>query len=214
MRGLYAILDTQSLGRRGLDLVEFARAVLSARPPVLQLRAKDLGARDTLELLRALAEPCREAGCALFANDRPDLAVLGGCAGVHMGQGDLDVADVRAFSPGLRVGVSTHDAGELERALDARPDYVAFGPVFPTRSKERLEPVVGLDGLRRAAEQSRARGVPLVAIGGIDHDSASAVAEHAELGAVIAALLPSSGAGLDDVRERARVLQLALSRSP
>lgn len=214
MRGLYAIVDTQSLARRGLPVLEFADAVLAARPAMLQLRAKTLGARDTLELLRALADRCRARGVPLFANDRPDLALLAGCDGVHVGQSDLLVADVRAFAPSLKVGVSSHDESELEGALAARPDYVAFGPVFATASKENPDPVVGVDGLARAATRVRAEGLSLVAIGGIGLDSAAEVAAHAELGAVIGGLLPGPGESLADVTARARELHARLGGEP
>ena len=75
-RGLYPIVDTLALRARGIAIVDFAREVVAARPPLLQLRAKELGARETLDLLRALLPLCRAAGTLLFANDRPDLAVL------------------------------------------------------------------------------------------------------------------------------------------
>ena len=131
-RGLYPIVDAAALRARGIAIVDFAREVVAARPPLLQLRAKELGARETLDLLRALLPLCRAAGTLLFTNDRPDLAVLAGADGVHVGQSDLSVADVRSFAPSLKVGTSTHDAAELEAALAARPDYVAFGPVGAT----------------------------------------------------------------------------------
>src|SRR5262245_37247673 len=131
-RGLYPIVDVGTLSARGLSIVDFAARVLAARPTLLQLRAKALGARETLELLRALAPRCGEAGTLLFANDRPDLAVLAGADGVHVGQSDLEVGEVRRFAPSLKVGVSTHSTSELEAALAQRPDYVAFGPVFAT----------------------------------------------------------------------------------
>lgn len=208
MRGLYAIIDHGSLSRLGVDLVAFARAVLAARPGAVQLRAKALGPGDTLALLRALAPLCRDAGVVLFANDRPDLAALAGCDGVHVGQTDLAVADVRAAFPGLKVGVSTHDARQLEAAVVSSPDYLAFGPVFPTGSKEDPDPVVGVEGLAQARAASR--GVPLVAIGGIDLDRAGTVAPHADMGAVIGALLPAFGESLDAVTARARTLHARL----
>ena len=214
MRGLYAIVDTQSLARLGLGVLELADAVLAARPALLQLRAKALGARDTLELLRALAGRCRARGVPLFANDRPDLALLAGCDGVHVGQSDLLVTDVRAFAPSLKVGVSCHDAAELEDALALGPDYVAFGPVFATASKDNPDPVVGVDGLARAAARVRAAGLPLVAIGGIGLDTARTVAAHAELGAVIGALLPGPGESLADVTLGARELHSRLGGEP
>jgi thiamine-phosphate pyrophosphorylase len=193
-RGLYPIVDVESVRARGLDVVEFAARVLVARPALLQLRAKALGARQTLELARALVPLCRDAGALFFVNDRPDLAVLAGADGVHVGQSDLPIDEVRRFAPALKVGVSTHDLSQLDAALAARPDYVAFGPVFPTTTKENPDPVVGIDGLVRAKERATAAGVPLVAIGGIDRQGAAKLAPLGVLGAVIGALLPGNGA--------------------
>jgi thiamine-phosphate pyrophosphorylase len=204
MRGLYAIVDVDFLGAREIPVISFAERVLRAEPAILQLRAKRLGGRATLDLLRALAPLCERHGSILFANDRPDLAVLAGAGGVHVGQADVRVHDVRTFAPGLRVGVSTHTEAEVEAALAEGPDYVAFGPVFPTTSKESPEATVGLEGLSRASELCSAASVPLVAIGGIDLERAPFVREHADLVAVISALLPAEG--LDGVEDTARAL--------
>jgi thiamine-phosphate pyrophosphorylase len=209
-RGLYPLVDLASLERCGFAPLSFAERVLAARPPLLQLRAKSAGARATLELLRALAPLCRAAGTALFANDRPDLAVLAGADGVHVGQDDVPVAEVRRFAPNLLVGVSTHDFAQLERALAERPAYVAFGPVFATPSKQNHEPVVGLDGLERAHALARSAGVPLVAIGGLDRERARLAKDHAELIAVIGAIMPPGGA-LDSVELCARELTRVLA---
>ena len=209
LRGLYPIIDVDSLRARGLAPLAFAERVLAARPRLVQLRAKSSGARETLELLRGLRPRCSRAGTLLFANDRPDLAVLAQADGVHVGQLDLSPADVRAFAPGLLVGVSTHGLDELEAALAARPSYVAFGPVFTTNSKQNPEPVVGSDALARAHELARRAGVPLVAIGGIDLERASELRSRAELAAVIGALIPASGA-LEEVTVRAEALEAAL----
>jgi thiamine-phosphate pyrophosphorylase len=208
MRGLYAIVDTETLRRAGLPPVAFAEQVLAARPTLLQLRAKADSPRDTLALLRRLRPLCTRAGALLFANDRPDLAVLAACDGVHVGQGDLPVPEVRRFAPSLRVGVSTHDEAELRAMLALRPDYVAYGPVFATASKANPEPVVGVEGLARAAAISREASVPLVAIGGIDGERAALVGAHADLVAVIGALVPASG--IAGVSGRARQLAMAL----
>ncbi len=209
LRGLYPIIDLDTLESRGVEPLAFAERVLAARPAFVQLRAKSLGAGATLALLRQLAPLCRVSGTALFANDRPDLALLAGADGVHVGQDDLPVAEVRRFAPGLRVGISTHDLAQLERALAERPDYVAFGPVFATPSKRNHEPVVGLTGLARAHELSLVAKVPLVAIGGIDLERAALAGVHAEVVSVIGALLPAA-AGLEAVTERALALQRAV----
>lgn len=193
MRGLYAICDVDFLLARGVEPLDFADAVLQCPPAAVQLRAKSLPARETVELLRALRARCERLGVPIFANDRPDLALIAGCSGVHLGQTDLDIADARRVAPGLAIGVSTHDLSQLEIALRERPAYVAFGPVFATLSKANPDPVVGLEGLAAASQRCRVAGVPLVAIGGLRLERAAEVARHADAGAVISALLPAAG---------------------
>jgi thiamine-phosphate pyrophosphorylase len=166
-----------------------------------------------LQLLRAIHPLCREWGVPLFANDRPDLAMLAGCEGVHVGQGDLPVPTVRRIAPMLRVGVSTHTLSEVERAIADQPDYIAFGPVFETHSKNGAENVVGIDALCAVVARCP---VPVVAIGGIDLERAHDVARATHLGAVIAALLPEDLESDDFARitERALVLQATLASQP
>ncbi|HEU5076000.1 MAG TPA: thiamine phosphate synthase, partial [Polyangiaceae bacterium] len=193
----------------GSDAVAFLEVLLGARPPLVQLRAKTLDARGTLDLLRAFRVRTRRAGVKLFANDRPDLAVLAECDGVHLGQSDLPAGEVRRCFPRLELGLSTHTLDQLDEALAARPDYVAFGPVFRTRSKHDAEPVVGLEGLRRAAERVGGQ-CPLVAIGGIDASNVADVARVADLAAVIGALVPAEAAA-DAVASAALELTSAFS---
>jgi thiamine-phosphate pyrophosphorylase len=211
MRGLYAIADVKTLAARGMDVVAFVRAVSVVRPAAIQLRAKELPAREMLALLRALAPICRHAGVPLVANDRVDVAVLAGCDCVHIGQDDVPFDVVHRLAPELPVGVSTHDLDQLARALERRPAYVAYGPVYPTASKEAPDPVVGLAGLRAAHVVARAAGVPLVAIGGITIERAREVGASADAGAVISGLLPADGPiEPADVTSRARRLHAAL----
>jgi len=217
MRGLYAIVDTQTLRARGIDPVGFAEAVLAARPAALQLRAKDLPPREFLALLRVISPLCRQAGVSFIANDRADLAALAACSFVHVGQEDMSVDRVRRIAPGLQVGVSTHTSEQLARALEMRPSYVAYGPVFPTTSKAHADPTVGLSGLRDAALAARRARTPLVAIGGVTLERAADIGAIADAGAAILALMPpkesdrSVRAVLDAVTSRARELHLALS---
>jgi thiamine-phosphate pyrophosphorylase len=211
MRGLYAIADVGTLRARGVDVISFVHAVLQARPCAMQLRAKELPAREILGLLRAMKPMCQRAGVPLVANDRVDVAALAGCDCVHIGQDDVPYEVVHRIAPTLRVGVSTHDLDQLVRALAHKPSYVAFGPVFSTRSKTAPDPVVGLVGLRAAHLVARDAGIPLVAIGGISVERAREVAGCADAGAVIAALLPGQGpVDLADVTARARALHAAL----
>jgi len=210
MRGLYAIVDVTTLTRRHLPVLEVACAVAAARPAALQLRAKDLAPREVLHLLRALHPVCREWGVPLFANDRPDLAMLAGCEGVHVGQDDLPIRLIKRIAPMLRIGVSTHTLAQVDRALAEKPDYVAFGPVFETRSKQRPDDVVGIEALSSVVARST---VPVVAIGGIDLDRAQQVGRASHLAAAIAALLPE-GVSNDDlapITERTRTLHQALA---
>lgn len=207
MRGLYPIVDLDVLSRAGFAPEAFAERVLAARPALIQVRAKHTPPRLALAALERLLPLARRAGSLLFANDRPDLALLAGADGVHVGQEDLPLPLVRRLAPELRVGISTHDLDQLGQALDLRPDYVALGPVFTTTNKENPDPVVGLERLSVAAERARARGIPLVAIGGIDLERAPAVARCGAVGAVIGALLDTS---LEAVEARAIALHRAL----
>ncbi len=210
MLGLYAILDIEALERRGLAPAAFALRVLAARPAAMQLRDKRGGARAMLALLRALVPLAAAAGVPLFANDRPDLALLAGCDGVHVGQDDLPVALVRSAFPRLRIGLSTHDAAQVEQACALAPDYLAVGPIFATASKENPSPVVGLDALRALVRRARAArpGLPIVAIGGISLETAGEVGSIVDAVAVIGALLPEGG--LSAVEERARALHATI----
>jgi thiamine-phosphate pyrophosphorylase len=188
----------------------FAQAVLTARPPLLQLRAKHQAARDVLELLGQLKPLCAASGTQLFANDRPDLALLAGADGVHVGQDDLALADVRRLPGKLRVGVSTHDLEQLNAALAERPDYVAFGPIFATSSKEGADPALGLEMLARAASLARAANVPLCVIGGLTLSVAPKLAPYPLLAAVISDLL-ADGTSATAIASRSQAWQHALS---
>lgn len=213
MKGLYAIVDTKLLAARGTDPLAYARALLQVRPAALQLRAKDVGAREILGMLRALGPMCRQLGVPLVANDRADLAALAGCEAVHIGQDDLPYELVHRIAPQLSVGISTHTPEQLAKALAVRPRYVAYGPIFETVNKLNADPVVGVEGLREASRLARAAGIPLVAIGGITMARIHELVDLADACAVIGDLyLP--GATLGDVTERARALHVALGGVP
>jgi thiamine-phosphate pyrophosphorylase len=210
MRGLYPIVDLDTLAKRNLPPLSFARAVLTARPPLLQLRAKHQTPRDVLELLNQLKPLCRESDTLLFANDRPDLALLAGADGVHVGQDDLPLEAVRRLPGNLRVGVSTHNLEQLAAALALRPDYVAFGPIFATSTKEGADPALGLEMLQRAATQAHAANVPLCVIGGLTLNIAPKLAPSPLLAAVISDLL-ADGTNATAIAARSAAWQNALS---
>jgi thiamine-phosphate pyrophosphorylase len=210
MRGLYPIVDLDTLAKRDLAPLTFAQAVLTARPPLLQLRAKHQAPRDVLELLSRLKPLCAHSGTLLFANDRPDLALLAGADGVHVGQDDVPLEVVRQLPGNLRVGVSTHDLRQLEAALARRPDYVAFGPIFATSSKQGADPALGLEMVARAAALARAANIPLCVIGGLTLSIAPKLAPFPLLAAVISDLL-TDGSDASAIATRSAHWQHALS---
>lgn len=154
-----------------------------------QLRVKD---RPMLELraqIRRSRDLCAAAGAQLIVNDHWQLAIEEGCDYVHLGQGDLDEADLAAIrAAGVRLGVSTHDDAELERALTTDPDYVALGPVYPTFLKQMPWAPQGLAKL--TLWKQRIGAVPLVAIGGLTPERArAALAAGADSAAVVTDIL-------------------------
>lgn len=191
MSRVYAIVDEDVCQKRGISAALVFGALLEARVSIIQYRAKGQSDDATLSKLRELVQLRAELGpkTEIFANDRPDLAELAGTDGVHLGQTDMPIEQVRAHFPRLKVGVSTHNAKELEAALDERPDYVAIGPVFETQSKKDPEPTLGLFGLAELAAHARAAGVPSVAIGGITEGTLGSVLAHADRAATISALV-------------------------
>lgn len=141
---------------------------------LMQLRIKNLSAGELrLEIERTKAI-CDANRCQLVVNDHWLLAIETGCGFVHLGQEDLDDADVDAIrAHGIKLGVSTHSEEELERALSLEPDYIALGPVYPTILKKMLW---GPQGLERVTEWKRRIGrVPLVGIGGLNLERAPGV---------------------------------------
>jgi len=182
---LYAIVDST----RGLtqDLVTYAEELTAGGCTLLQYRNKSGNARVMLEQARELK---RHLGSSarLIMNDRADLCLAADFDGVHVGQDDLSPEAVRAIiGPQRCLGVSTHTPPQLREADLTSADYLAIGPVFATSSKDRPDPVVGLDGVRRARQLTRK---PLVAIGGITRANAVSVIEAgADSVAVISDLL-------------------------
>lgn len=154
---------------------------------MVQLREKDLSARELFQLGRRLLGPVREAGAALVVNDRVDVAMALGADGAHLGGGSLSVREARQLLGGEKlVGVSVHSQEEALRAEGEGADYLVLGTVFETRSHPGLKPG-GLDLVSRVTAAVR---VPVVAIGGINHRNAPSVMEAGARGvAVITAIL-------------------------
>ncbi len=139
---------------------------------LVQLRIKDLPDEALQPVVVRAQAMCRAQGTVLVINDHWRAAIDAGCDWVHLGQEDLDHADLPAIRrAGLKLGISTHDHAELDRALSLAPDYVALGPVYPTILKKMTWTQ---QGLGRVAEWKRLIGdLPLVAIGGMSVERAA-----------------------------------------
>lgn len=167
---VYPILDTGVLVRLNFGAVAGAAAILEGGARILQLRHKGFWSREIFAQAREIATLCQGAGALFIVNDRADFAGILH-AGLHLGQDDLLPVDARkVVGAEATIGFSTHNPEQMRAAQTEPVDYVAFGPVFATASKERPDPCVGIEGLRIV------RGLttkPLVAIGGITRDNAA-----------------------------------------
>jgi thiamine-phosphate pyrophosphorylase len=189
---LYAVVDAAFFSATG-DLAAFAEELVAGGCTLLQYRNKSANARVMLAQARELRRRSRARAPAphipkLIMNDRADLCLVAEFDGVHVGQDDLSPESVRGIiGAGCWLGVSTHNPEQVQEADRTSADYVAIGPVFSTSSKDRPDPVVGLEGVRRARQLTRK---PLVAIGGITRGNAASVIEAgADSVAVISDLL-------------------------
>lgn len=132
---------------------------------MLQLREKNLPDRELLAVAKKIRAVTKNTATKLIINDRPDIAKLCGADVLHLGQSDATLADARAIvGPEIAIGVSTHSLLQAEQALQLKPAYIGFGPVFPTTTKAIPDPVVGVEQLKEVLKFATA---PVVAIGGI-----------------------------------------------
>jgi thiamine-phosphate pyrophosphorylase len=149
-----------------VDSAKWVRRLLPLGVRLVQLRIKNRSASDLRGEIREAKALCARAGAQLIVNDYWLLAMAEGCDFVHLGQGDLETADVPALrKAGVRIGISTHDHVELARALALEPDYLALGPIYPTMLKVMPWSPQGLE--RITEWKGRAGDIPLVAIGGL-----------------------------------------------
>jgi thiamine-phosphate pyrophosphorylase len=204
LRGVHVLADDDPRWPHG-PLAQ-AEAACAAGAAVVQLRCKRATDAEALRLGEAVRALTRAAGALFFVNDRFDLALALEADGVHLGQGDLPPARLPASArERLLVGRSTHTLEELRAALAERADYVAFGPIFGTASKESPHAPRGVAMARQAARA--AAPLPLVAIGGVD---AARAAELAAAGAAAVAVI-SAVAAAGEPAAAVRALRDALA---
>ena len=156
------------------DLLERVGRAVAALPPgtaAVQLRDRQMCARDLLVLARSLSALCHRSGQDFLVNDRLDVARAAGADGVHLPAAGVSPADARRFlGPRAVIGVSCHALPEVRCALGGGADFATFGPVFDTPSKRAYGPPVGIAALGEAA----GLGLPILALGGVDRDGARA----------------------------------------
>jgi len=157
-----------------VDSAAWVARLLPLGVRLIQLRVKEMAEEPLRKEIRAAKTLCAVHSCQLVINDYWRLAIEEGCNFIHLGQEDLAQADVAAIrGAGLKLGLSTHDHHELDLALAVEPDYIALGPIYPTRLKKMKWAPQGLD--RIAEWKARIGGTPLVAIGGLTTDRLPAV---------------------------------------
>jgi len=175
----------------GRDHVAIAEAALAGGADMIQLRDKTASLRDLLPQARAIQARCRAHGALFIVNDRVDLALAADADGAHVGQEDLPAVSARLLlGPERLLGVSTHDPGQAEAAQRAGADYIGFGPMFATGTKDTGYAARGLDAIR---EIRKVVALPILAVGGITLESVAAViAAGATAPAVISAVVKAA----------------------
>ncbi len=188
--GFYSILDSNDEDLARLLVRPVADGGAGAN--ILQVRIKPASADEVLRAARMARRITAEFGALLIVNDRLDIALAARADGVHLGQDDLPLSAardvVRQLSPErpFLIGLSTHNCDQVRAGVRGGADYLGFGPIYPTSTKERPDPVQGLVGLRQAVRVGR--GIPIVAIGGI---TPGAAADCAAAGAAAACCIRS-----------------------
>jgi len=201
---IYAIFDPEQT--RGCDAGTVLRRLLDGGAKIIQLRAKALTPRDFLDLSREARSLTHSHGCRLIINDRADIALACDADGVHLGQEDLPLHAARKILGEKIIGISTHDIEQAIEAERAGADYIGFGPMFGTTTKETG---YGARGAERLRQIRAAIKLPIVAIGGIKEENVQQVwRAGADSAAIISDIL-----GAEDVVEKTkRILALHPAR--
>ena len=201
---LYCLTGEEySRGRSNVDVV---RAMLEAGVGLVQYREKDKKAGEKLRECRAIRELTRAAGATFIVNDDVAIAVLVDADGVHIGQEDLPVPEVRRLlGPGKIIGLSTHAPAEATAAVEAGADYIGVGPIYATKTKKDVCDPVGLEYLDWVVANT---DIPFVAIGGIKEYNIAEVVRH---GASCAAMITEI-VGAENIAERVDSLRTAMRK--
>ncbi len=169
--GLYVVMTSP----RNTSYEKLTEACVACKVKMLQLRDKELCDKERLALAKRLVAITSNSDTRFIVNDRIDIALASGAAGFHLGQDDLPLAAVRPYAGNLLAGLSSHTPQQAASALAQNPDYLAFGPVFPTPAKNGRDAVTGTAVLGQILNKCT---IPLVAIGGIDCTNIGRVLEQ------------------------------------
>lgn len=159
--GLYAVLTDPLVGYEKITEI-----LVEEEIQFIQLRIKEQTKEEILSIAKNLSSIIKNSKSIFIVNDDPEIAMLASADGVHVGQNDIKVSEVRKLvGQDLIIGLSTHSCLQVEQAELIKPDYIGMGPVYPTPTKKTPDPAIGLDGLKEMLFQS---SLPAVAIGGIN----------------------------------------------
>jgi len=184
---LYAILDPEQIGQHAVE--DVLTELLHAGVKMLQLRAKALGGKDFLALAKLTRSQTEPYNCRLIVNDRVDVAMLCNADGVHLGQEDLPLEVGRRLLGNKIIGISTHNIEQARQAQTGGADYIGFGPMFGSQTKDTGYSARGIDML---TEIRATVTIPIVAIGGINEQNVSQVwRAGADSAAIISDILAS-----------------------
>ncbi len=165
--GLYIIIT-----KPYLPYTTIAEKCVANGIKMLQLREKHLSDKELLKTARQISSVTKGTETKFVVNDRPDIAVLSDADYLHIGQDDISFEDARKIVGDMKIGISTHSIKQAKEALEKKPDYIGFGPVYPTNAKEKPDDPVGTENLRKVIGFAN---VPVIAIGGIFPENVSEV---------------------------------------
>ncbi len=197
--GIYGI--TAEEFSNGRTNVEVAKEMLKAGIKIIQYREKEerKTRKEMLEECREIRKLTREHGAVFIVNDFLDIAILCGADGIHCGQDDLPVKEIRELAPYLMIGISTHSPYQAQKAVEDGADYIGVGPIFSTKTKKNVCDAVGLEYLEFAV---RNINIPFVAIGGIkDHNISEVVKRGAKTIALVTEIV-----GAENIKEKIKIL--------
>ncbi len=201
---LYLITDRSLLGP-GATLPAAVGSALKGGVRAVQLREKDLGTRELLDMAYALRAITREYSARLFVNGRVDVALAAGADGVHLGSTDMPLPAARRAAGGsMLIGVSTHSIQEARRAEEEGADFITLGPVYETPSKMRYGKPIGIRPLREVRKEV---AIPVFAIGGITRERVEEVVEAGASGVALISAILASGDIKSSAEEFMRLLK-------